>query len=122
MSTSTALTLLAGMAQAFRDAVESAAHPPSKPHREATRKFFKRKAQVANAVAALTQECEKQWTPVTKQLPDDGLLVAIALNDDDVWTGFRDGDIWRYADGMPVSNERVTDWMHMPTPPVRAAS
>jgi len=122
MSTSTALTLLAGMAQAFRDALESAAYPSSKPHREATRAFLKRNAEVANAIAALTQECEKQWTPVAKQLPDDGLLVVIALNDDDVWTGFRDGEIWRYADGMPVINERVTDWMRMPSPPVRAAS
>lgn len=122
MSTSTALPLLAGMVQAFRDAIESAAYPSSKSHREAKRAFLKGNAEVANAVAALAQECEKQWTPVTKQLPDDGLLVVIALNDDDVWTGFRDGEIWRYADGMPVTSERVTDWMRMPAPPVRAPS
>jgi hypothetical protein len=59
----------------------------------------------------------RKWTPVVAGLPDDDTLVLIALNDDDVWTGFRDGDIWRYADGMPITKERVTDWMHMPAHP-----
>jgi hypothetical protein len=54
---------------------------------------------------------------VAAGLPDDDTLVLIALNDDDVWTGFRDGDIWRYADGMPITKERVTDWMRMPAHP-----
>jgi hypothetical protein len=60
------------------------------------------------------------WKPVDERLPDDGTLVIIALNDDDVWTGYRDGDIWRYVDGMPITAERVTDWTHMPAHP-RAA-
>lgn len=60
------------------------------------------------------------WKPVEERLPDDGTLVIIALNDDDVWTGYRDGDIWRYVDGMPITKERVTDWAHMPAHP-RAA-
>lgn len=115
-------TALARMQNVHRDAIESAAHPSSKPHREAHRAFQKCLSEITNAVQQLQQEHEKQWTPVETQLPDDGLLVVIALNDDDVWTGFRDGEIWRYADGMPVTNERVTDWMRMPTPPVRTAS
>ena len=57
------------------------------------------------------------WKPAADGLPDDSLLVLISLNDDDVWTGFRDGDIWRYADGMPIAVERVTHWAHMPDPP-----
>jgi len=44
-------------------------------------------------------------------------LVLIALNDDDVWTGYRDGDIWRYVDAMPITAERVTHWMPMPPHP-----
>lgn len=119
MNLAAALTALAGMTQAFHDAVESASHPSSKPHREAKRAFLKRNAEATGAVAALVKELEKRWTPVAAGLPDDGLLVLIALNDDDTWTGFRDGDIWRYSDGMPVMAERVTDWMPMPAPPVR---
>ena len=58
-----------------------------------------------------------EWKPAARGLPDDGLLVLIALNDDDVWTGYRDGHIWRYADAMPLAIERVTHWAHMPAPP-----
>src|SRR5437763_9104026 len=57
------------------------------------------------------------WKPVAERLPDDDTLVLIALNDDDVWTGFRDGEIWRYVDSMPIAAERVTHWAHMPAHP-----
>lgn len=57
------------------------------------------------------------WIPVSEKLPDDQMLVLIALNDDDVWTGFRDAGIWRYVDAMPIEAERVTHWQPMPTPP-----
>lgn len=57
------------------------------------------------------------WKPVEERLPDDGTLVVIALNDDDVWTGYRDGDIWRYADAMPITKERVTHWTPLPAHP-----
>lgn len=57
------------------------------------------------------------WTSVSARLPDDDTLVVIALNDDDVWTGYRDGDIWRYADARPISAERVTHWMPLPPAP-----
>jgi hypothetical protein len=60
------------------------------------------------------------WTPVAEGLPDDDTLVLIAVNDDDVWTGYRDGDLWRYVDGMPIAVERVTHWMRMPAHPARA--
>lgn len=66
-----------------------------------------------NSIATIAIE----WQPVTFRLPDDSLLVLIALNDDDVWTGYRDGDIWRYADAMPITSERVTHWAQMPPPP-----
>lgn len=58
-----------------------------------------------------------EWKPVEERLPDDSTLVLIALNDDDVWTGYRDSDIWRYADAVPITKERVTHWMHLPAHP-----
>jgi hypothetical protein len=57
------------------------------------------------------------WIPVSERLPDDETLVLIALNDDDVWPGFRTGGTWRYVDAMPITVERVTHWMHMPPAP-----
>lgn len=57
------------------------------------------------------------WTDVAAKLPDDSTLVLLTLNDDDVWPGYRDGDIWRYVDAMPIIGERVTHWMHMPPAP-----
>lgn len=62
------------------------------------------------------------WTPVTVQLPDDCTLVLLAMDDEDVWPGFRDGDIWRSSDAMPIANSRVTDWMHFPPAPKRRAA
>jgi hypothetical protein len=59
------------------------------------------------------------WKPVAQGLPDDDVLVLIALNDDDVWAGYRDGDLWRYVDAMPITTERVTHWMHLPAYPAR---
>lgn len=57
------------------------------------------------------------WTDAAVALPDDDTLVLLALNDDDVWPGYRDGDTWRYVDAMPITDERVTHWTHMPPAP-----
>jgi len=62
-----------------------------------------------------------EWHLAAGRLPDDGTLVLIALNDDDVWTGYRDGGTWRYVDGKPIAGERVTHWAHMPAPPTEEA-
>jgi hypothetical protein len=59
------------------------------------------------------------WTPVSASLPDDDVLVLLALSDDEVWPGFRDGDIWRYVDATPIESARVTDWTNLPPPPKR---
>lgn len=59
------------------------------------------------------------WNDVGTALPDDDTLVLLALNDDDVWPGYRDGATWRYVDAMPITGERVTHWMTMPAPPAR---
>ncbi len=68
-------------------------------------------------MAALTLE----WTDAAAALPDDDTLVLLALNDDDVWPGYRDGDAWRYVDAMPITAERVTHWMHLPPAPGAAS-
>jgi len=57
------------------------------------------------------------WTPVDQGLPDDDTLVLVALDDTEVWPGWRDGDIWRYLDAVPITSAGVTHWMHMPPAP-----
>lgn len=61
------------------------------------------------------------WINVGAALPDDSTLVLLALNDDDVWPGYRDGDTWRYVDAMAITVERVTHWTHLPAAPGAAA-
>ena len=56
------------------------------------------------------------WRACADGLPDDEVCVLIAMADGEVWTGFRDGDEWRYASADPVGSE-VTHWMHFPEPP-----
>ena len=60
-----------------------------------------------------------EWTHVADRLPDDGILVLLALSDEEVWPGFHDGAVWRYADAMPIESAQVTDWMHLPAAPKR---
>lgn len=35
------------------------------------------------------------WVAAAERLPDDDMTVLIALDDGEVWTGYRDGDDWR---------------------------
>lgn len=60
------------------------------------------------------------WTPVTERLPDDETLVLLAFSDDEVWPGFRDGDVWRHVDATPIESAQVTDWMDLPAAPKRS--
>jgi hypothetical protein len=62
-----------------------------------------------------------RWIPCGQQLPDDGLLVLIAIEPDvsygdPVWFAFREGDKWVYESGMPVVRD-VSHWMELPAPP-----
>jgi len=118
MSATAISTTLARLGHAHLDAVETATRPSSKSHRDATRSFRKHIEMVTSAVALLEQEREKAWIPVDERLPDNDLLVLIAVNDDDAWTGYHINGSWRYSDGFPIDKERVTHWMPMPTPPV----
>jgi hypothetical protein len=118
MNTTAISATLARLGHAHLDAVETAERPSSKSHRDAKRSFRKHIDMVTSAVALLEQEREKAWTPVDERLPDNDLLVLIAVNDDDTWTGYHINGAWRYSDGFPIEKERVTHWMPMPTPPV----
>lgn len=113
---------LKSLQRAHLDAIASASYPTSKPHREARRCFQKHSLAIATAAAALKEEREMAWTPVANGFPDDELLVLIAVNDDDVSTGYRLSDTWRYIDGFPIENERVTHWMRMPATPTGSAA
>ncbi len=63
------------------------------------------------------RQTPNEWTDAAAALPDDDTLVLIVLNGDDTWTGYRDGDTWRYPDAMPITKESVTQWMRMPPAP-----
>lgn len=56
------------------------------------------------------------WIPVTDRLPDDDLMVMIALEDSDepVWIGYHEGDGWYAANADPV---HVTHWAPIPEGP-----
>jgi hypothetical protein len=62
------------------------------------------------------------WIPVTERLPDDETLVLVALTYQEVWTGYRDGDVWRYVSADIIAEELVTHWMPMPEPPEQQPS
>lgn len=64
----------------------------------------------------------QDWTPITERLPDDDTLVLLALSDEEVWPGFRDGEVWRYVDATPIESALVTDWMDLPAAPKRKAA
>lgn len=62
------------------------------------------------------------WISVADRLPDDDTLVLLALSDEEVWPGFRDGEVWRYVDATPIQSALVTDWMNLPPAPKRRAA
>lgn len=57
-----------------------------------------------------------EWVPIAESRPDSDttvLLFDCELNEP-VWPGYLDGDVWRYADGMPAD---PTHWADMPGGP-----
>ncbi|WP_208280144.1 DUF551 domain-containing protein [Massilia oculi] len=61
------------------------------------------------------------WIDASTVLPDDDILVLIALDDGEVWPAVRDNDRWIYVSGAEVT-ETVTHWMHLPAAPARGAA
>ena len=57
-----------------------------------------------------------EWTDAAAALPDEDVLVLIALENGEVWPGVRDYGRWIYLSGAEV-RERVTHWMHFPRAP-----
>lgn len=56
------------------------------------------------------------WHRPEDGLPDDDTTVMIIAGGDiEAWPGYKDGDQWRSADGMPI--ESVVWWAHMPSGP-----
>jgi hypothetical protein len=56
------------------------------------------------------------WTKAASALPDDDILVLIALVDGEVWPAVRDYGRWIYVSGAEV-RQNVTHWMHLPAAP-----
>lgn len=54
------------------------------------------------------------WFTPAEQMPDDEQTVLLDMPgaDERIWPGYRDGDEWRLADGMPAP--RVCRWAEMP--------
>ncbi len=68
----------------------------------------------------MNRDFSMNWIPSSTALPDDETLVLLALSDGEVWTGYRDGDAWRYVDGSIIESATVTHWMHLPPAPKAA--
>ena len=56
------------------------------------------------------------WVDAAVQLPDDDMIVLVALDDGEVWTGFHDAGQWRFA-SADLIEARVTHWAEFPAPP-----
>jgi hypothetical protein len=56
------------------------------------------------------------WTDAATALPDDDILVLIALDDGEVWPAVHDYGRWIYVSGAEV-RQNVTHWMHLPAAP-----
>ncbi|KRB73480.1 Lar family restriction alleviation protein [Noviherbaspirillum sp. Root189] len=56
------------------------------------------------------------WTKVADRLPDSDTTVMLfdPNANEPVWPGYLDGDMWRYADGMPA---QPTHWADLPEGP-----
>jgi hypothetical protein len=50
------------------------------------------------------------WTKCSDAMPDDEITVLLALADGEVWTGYSDGERWRYESGVTIELP-VTHWM-----------
>lgn len=57
------------------------------------------------------------WIPISSALPDADTLVLVAFVDEDVWPAYLDGDTWRDTSAMPIKDDRITHWMHLPEAP-----
>lgn len=57
-----------------------------------------------------------KWISVKEGLPLTGNIVLMAFPNDQIFTGYQVGKVWRNSSGRMVSDE-VTHWMELPEPP-----
>lgn len=59
-----------------------------------------------------------EWVPVAERLPDDEITVLLytPVQRGDVWPGWREDGVWRWAGGEPVACE-ISHWSPMPKGP-----
>lgn len=81
--------------------------------RQAARAAYDRANELAAELAKVREDTE--WHTDGSH-PDADALVLMHLADDEVYPGYFDGAIWRYADGMPVSSHEVLAWRQFPAP------
>ena len=67
------------------------------------------KEALSMAVAALREQEERRWIPVTERLPDIGIEVLVYSEDDGICVDYYGGDFFGYYG--------VTHWMPLPEPP-----
>lgn len=80
---------------------------------QAARAAYDRAAALQAEVVTLLESA--MWR-IDGTLPDSETLVLLQLADSEVYPGYHDGNLWRYADAMPVSTHEVVGWRHMPAP------
>ena len=56
------------------------------------------------------------WRTPKEELPDDDQAVLLHLEDGEIWTGFRDGKVWRYVSADRIDMP-VLHWAPFPEPP-----
>lgn len=66
----------------------------------------------------MSENSKFEWVDVAAALPDDDVLVLIAMDDDEVWPAVRDYGRWIYVSGAEV-RQRVTHWTHLPAAPTK---
>jgi hypothetical protein len=58
------------------------------------------------------------WSPAKRGLPDSDITVLVHLADGEVWTGFHDGEVWRFVSGDRIESQ-VVHWAPFPEPPTK---
>lgn len=73
-------------------------------------------SNVAASSGSSPSPCSTFWVDAAVELPDDDMAVLVALDDGEVWTGFRDAGQWRYV-SADLIEAGVTHWAEFPAPP-----
>jgi len=84
---------------------------PCKP-----RPGLKGSARVENNLPVRRRALSTQWIDADVELPDDEMIVLLALDDGDVWTGFHEEGRWHYVSADNIA-AKVTHWAEFPPPP-----